>query len=166
MAFTILKLGGAYSCCSNLLRISLRKHWALSFFILWDMFLCLRSLLCQQRVTRLMTYRPILLQSSSSSLVHTASYWKSFHLMKKKISSSSWQVRIHKPKTTEMELYPSLSRVSSHGAWISCQNASPWHLCKAQQTFLYRAGRHWDFQAIIFHRNNIQSRKNSESTFK
>lgn len=30
----------------------------------------------------------------------------------------------------------------------------PW---KAQQTFLSRAGRHQDFQAIIFHWNNIQS---------
>ena len=107
---------------------------------------------------RLMTYRPFPLQSSSSSLVHAASYWKSFHLIKKKISSSSWQVRIQKPTTTEMELSLSLSRVSRHGGWITCQSAPPWHLWKAQQTFLSRAGRHRDFQAIIFHRNNIQSK--------
>lgn len=103
-----------------------------------------------------MTCRPFPLQSSSSSLVHAASYWKSFHRTKKKISSSSWQVRIHKPTATETELSPSLSRVSRHGAWITCQSAPPLHLCKARQTFLSGAGRHRDFQAIIFHWNNIQ----------
>ena len=113
-----------------------------------------------------MTYRPFLLQSSSSSLVHAASYWKSFHLIKKKISSSSWQIRIHKPTTTEMEHSLSLSRVSSHGGWIMCQSTPPWHLQKAQQTFLSRAGRHWDFQAITFHRNNIQSKITSAFQWK
>lgn len=109
---------------------------------------------------RLMTYRPFPLQSSSSSLVHTASYWKSFHLKNptKNISSSSWQVRIRKPVTIVMELSPSLSRVSGHGGWITCQSSPPWHPWKAQQAFLSRAGRHRDFQATVFHQNNVQSK--------
>lgn len=74
MAFTLLKLGREYSCCSNLLRIKPEKTLSIEFFRSSGYVFFAYILLCQQRVTKLMTYRPFRLQSSSSFLVHAASY--------------------------------------------------------------------------------------------